>query len=683
MDRRRAFGQAPRQWQRSCSSGEPMNRPRTEPAAPADATATARRISPSLVAAVRQRLRAGRRVRRRLPHGGRLHVDRRVPFLFLHRDRAAGGGPGIVDAVSAQCSYLAAVGHEVDDPGLCDLVAAVMEERGRELGAFLLVEVWERPATPGTESAEDRLTRPAFSIRSDGGERLRATVDRLRADLEDLELPLGTPGVAALSDGAVAPPGLDPVTRRCGELPAVPGVASLGLEVEPIYRSAKRGRLFPLVHLALEASLVRVLQQAVYTFTREHTALAPRTPLALARRTLAYATWHVDRRLAEVDSAFEFLLLVSPTNLDDAWRGFAAAGHERAPRFLYRPLPVDVTVLKRRLFGTAIDRVEDPTLGRLFREKQEELDRKLTMLADRGTRRFFYGSLQLYGEVDPQLLGLARQILDRLPRDPEPLDGDDPGVDAATFAALAAEEMADYRRRFSGFRASVRLRGDIASGVMVAKDHLLVRTGIRFPRHRVEPLFHHEIGTHLLTYFNGKAQRLRQFYGGLAGYEALQEGVAVLAEYLCGGLDQGRLRTLAARVVACHAMEEGADFVEVFRLLVAERGFAPSDAFTLAARVFRGGGLTKDAVYLRGLQQVLDHLAAGGAVEPLMAGKIAVRHIPVVEELWHREVFRPVPLLPRYLDDAAAQARLAALRRGASPLDLTAATPTPTREIRS
>ena len=41
-------------------------------------------------------------------------------------------------------------------------------------------------------------------------------------------------------------------------------------------------------------------------------------------------------------------------------------------------------------------------------------------------------------------------------------------------------------------------------------------------------------------------------------------------------------------------------------------------------RIYRGGGLTKDAVYLRGLLQILRYLREGGELEPLFVGKVAV-----------------------------------------------------------
>ena len=50
----------------------------------------------------------------------------------------------------------------------------------------------------------------------------------------------------------------------------------------------------------------------------------------------------------------------------------------------------------------------------------------------------------------------------------------------------------------------------------------------------------------------------------------------MLAEYLVGGFTAGRLRQLAARVVAVHEMIDGAEFPEVHRGLVAAG--VPTDA---------------------------------------------------------------------------------------------------------
>jgi hypothetical protein len=87
-------------------------------------------------------------------------------------------------------------------------------------------------------------------------------------------------------------------------------------------------------------------------------------------------------------------------------------------------------------------------------------------------------------------------------------------------------------------------------------------------------------------------------------------------------------------------------------------------------RVYRGGGLTKDAVYLRGLTRLLSDLKIDGAIEPLFIGKMSADYIPLIEELQWRDILRPIPLWPRYLDQPAAQERLERVRRGLTVFEL-------------
>ena len=87
-------------------------------------------------------------------------------------------------------------------------------------------------------------------------------------------------------------------------------------------------------------------------------------------------------------------------------------------------------------------------------------------------------------------------------------------------------------------------------------------------------------------------------------------------------------------------------------------------------RTYRGGGLTKDAVYLKGLCDILKYLGEGGELEILFVGKLATHHIPIIRELQWRGVLGPPPMLPRYLSQPAARAKLEQLHGGYSVLDL-------------
>jgi hypothetical protein len=137
-----------------------------------------------------------------------------------------------------------------------------------------------------------------------------------------------------------------------------------------------------------------------------------------------------------------------------------------------------------------------------------------------------------------------------------------------------------------------------------------------------------------------------------------------------GGLNRPRLRLLAARVLAVRNLVDGASFVDTFRELTQTHRFDRRTAFTVTLRVYRGGGLTKDALYLRGLSRMFQYLREDNPLDPLFIGKIDARHIPLIQELRWRKVLKPAPLVPKYLSRPAVVARLGALREGMTVLDL-------------
>ncbi|MCW8850266.1 MAG: flavohemoglobin expression-modulating QEGLA motif protein, partial [Melioribacteraceae bacterium] len=355
-------------------------------------------------------------------------------------------------------------------------------------------------------------------------------------------------------------------------------------------------------------------------------------------------------------------------NIDQSWNKFKSSKFQKDPTFYYRPIPINPSALKTKLYNIPLDQIEDPTLSNLFYEKQVELEKTLSMLRDRRTRNFFYGSMQLYGEITKELKSLALNILENTTAHmKEPIDN--VYFDCNAFAKKAEEEIIYYKQFFPEMQTKVQIREDI-TGLMVSKGNLFLGKKIKIPKRRVDALLQHEIGTHIVTYVNGKAQPFQQLYAGLAGYDELQEGIAVLTEYLVGGLTTARLRLLAGRVIAASNLIDGATFIDTFRELNVKFDFTQRIAYIITARIFRGGGLTKDAVYLRGLMNILDYFARGGELEPLLIGKISSNHVPIIKELQARKVLKSLALRPRYLENKAALEKLKELKNGLSVIDL-------------
>ena len=373
----------------------------------------------------------------------------------------------------------------------------------------------------------------------------------------------------------------------------------------------------------------------------------------------------VDTRLGEIERDVNVLLGTTPVNTAEAWADFERSDFESVPTLRLRPLDFEPDLVLRELYDLEIENVTDPALHTLFRAKRDEIARQVTTLTDRDTSRFLYGSLQLYGGVSPSLVSLAVQLLESIPA----LPPSGQSVTAGAFAESAREELERYRSLYPDFPVALEVRDDV-SELMVSFGRLLIPETAAIRADRVEALLHHEVGTHVVTYQNGTRQPLTLLTTGLPGYDETQEGLAVLAEYLVGGLDPRRLRVLAGRVVAIDRMLGGADFPEIFETLRSEHAMPARTAWSIASRVVVGGGHVKDAIYLRGITHLLEALADGTDLDVLLVGKLALEHVPLIQDLLDREVLRPPWVRPRWLDVPGAQERLDRLRAGTSVIDL-------------
>lgn len=374
---------------------------------------------------------------------------------------------------------------------------------------------------------------------------------------------------------------------------------------------------------------------------------------AAALRRVSVNDLAIDHALAQMSGSMRFLLDVTPVNADDIKAEFVA-GRVSEPRFVYRELEADQEVLKQVVTNIDVSQVEDTTLASLLRAKHRELLLQIDMLMARDSDVFRQLSTELYGGTSPRLREQAENILAAVPT-PE-TKGE--GVTAEEFLGLAQAEIDHYTGIDPGIDIHAEVRDDV-NGVVVSGNTLLIDPDATVQRARADALLQHEVGTHLVTQVNGSAQPIQVLGTGLAGYDETQEGLAVLAEIGCGGLTPFRLRQLAARVVTVHRMTGGSSFVEAWEGLV-DAGFPEASAFTTTMRAYRSGGLTKDAIYLRGLVDLLDHLRGGGTLDRLWLGKFSLDDLPLIDSLDEAGILNPPRILPRWLDDPATADRLAA-----------------------
>jgi len=609
-------------------------------------------ISAELVSEISAQLRDNKPVRRKLHHGGRLHIDRQLPFLCVHRHPVGGTDQGTDTLLLGQASYLKTSAEPTLQKDVSELVYQIVRTQSAAFGSFLLIELW---AGGGDADSRNVPVQPTFHLMSPNSNTPDTTLETFENALLGIQLRGRQASVRVSYHDYCAPPDLPPLltAEQAKQLECV----TLGLEVKPVYRDPESGALLPYALRRIRHEITLALKSACYRFSHSNTRYRPAHFHELGRHAMTEAVFEVDQKFAELSENFDLLLHVTPVNTGEAWQAFKQSGYQVTPEFHYRPRSVDPALIKRELYKVPLEQIEDPTLADLFDVKREELDRQLTLLHDRNTPRFLQGSIQLFGQIDEALLASANHILTQPPK---PLPTDEL-LNPEEFAQHARQEIDYYRQTDPSLVTRVEIRNDI-TGIFVSHGNFLIGSDAFVSQKRLSATLAHEIGTHALTYHNGKKQSLKQLYVGTAGYEELQEGLAVLAEYLCAGLGLPRLRTLSGRVIAVHSIIEGASFIDTFQLLHQQHGFKPYTAFNITMRVYRGGGYTKDMIYLHGLIRLLTYVAQHNDMEILYCGKFAMEHLPLLHELRWRKVLRPLALKPRHLRESAALQRLHGLR---------------------
>lgn len=387
------------------------------------------------------------------------------------------------------------------------------------------------------------------------------------------------------------------------------------------------------------------------------------------------ATWEtrdlaIEHNVSLLADSVNFLREVTPDDAEVHREEFLTGTHDEPP-FTYRRPQADLEVLSAQIDLLPVDEVGDPTLASLLRRKVREMRVQVEMLRTRGTSIFRDLSVELHGDVSDRLRAFAQHVVDDL-EVPEPPQ-ETVGAEEVRESAEALFER--YRRIDPRVRVHTEVRRDF-TGVALLGERLLISSAVRVPPHRLEVLVQHELGTHLATQVNAVGQPLRTLRTGLTSYDETHEGLAVLGELAAGDLSPFRLRELAVRVLTVHRMLEGATFREAFTAMT-EVGVHPAAAYNTCVHVFRSGGLTKDAGYLRGALNLLDHVRAGHPIDLLLLGRFHLEDLPAVTDLHHRGLLAPVRARPGWMEISGWQERV---RAAAQADDLSTVVSSPPHE---
>ncbi|MEF1310168.1 flavohemoglobin expression-modulating QEGLA motif protein [Vibrio mytili] len=360
--------------------------------------------------------------------------------------------------------------------------------------------------------------------------------------------------------------------------------------------------------------------------------------MAHAHEPISNRLLAIDANLTQLVSEIDILSSVNPLNYGHERERFINNKYSQEPDFQYQKTPLDTHQSKRRLYELPLEDIKDTQLQKLYVDVIQSYADKLDQVDTIGTQDFLYNSLRYYGEPSAKDIANAHFIL-HLPTEEE----SKPVHDSQSIARF----MGHFAEKH-GYECEIQVLDGMLANALVSGLRVKINSAAHVTTNELEALANHEMGVHLLTTLNGRRQPLNVLSLGCPANTNTQEGLAILCEYLSGHFSIKRLRTLALRVLAVESMIKERDFRQTFRLLKEQYHASDIQAFTITSRVYRGGGLTKDYLYLRGFREVLNaYDQLGEDFYLLLCGKTELKYFEQIRSLMNKGIFsRPTLISP-------------------------------------
>jgi hypothetical protein len=255
--------------------------------------------------------------------------------------------------------------------------------------------------------------------------------------------------------------------------------------------------------------------------------------------------------------------------------------------------------------------------GELLAERALELSSEATLAEQIGRPPFRALARVLYAQGDSasdleadELASAWCRLADECEAE-SPVASDDPLNPTSLLIQLRAE--------MTRCNVSVPIRVDrrLAAVATVDRDCVWIRGGETLTPSQARRVAVHEIHGHAVRRVRSRDPVNAVSLSGFKRSDEHEEGRAVWLEACAELLNSARRRELAWRHWAARACQRGADFVETVNVLL-DMECSLQPALAIALRVWRGGGLARESIYLRAYIQVRDVLNDSPAVEQWM-----------------------------------------------------------------
>lgn len=415
----------------------------------------------------------------------------------------------------------------------------------------------------------------------------------------------------------------------------------LPTEIKKVFMNELNGEAYPLVLNPLKAALKEVILANALYFSKHYSPETRTRRTQLLSSQIDPAVLKLDQKLNKLARGIQTLAYINPRNIITEKKRFFDSGGAHVPQFTYRQLEINPFEFREKLYRLPESQVTDVSIQQMYRDVIDTYATKIDLLTTVGTEKFLYNSLRYYGEPSDDDIQMAHFLLYAKPYE----ETQERNIDAKEARKHFIAALDEYK-----IHCKVEVTDKIIASAMVdnGRKTILINKSMRMNKMEIDALIHHELGVHMVTTMNSEEQDLKIFKLGLPGNTYTQEGLAILAEYMTGNMSLPRLKTLAMRVIAVKMMVSHYDFTHTFKTLVNDYGIDQDEAFRLTARVYRGGGFTKDFLYLRGVKDALQFYKKE-SLDSLYVGKTSFAYLKTINEMIERGMVQKPSHLPMYM----------------------------------
>lgn len=346
--------------------------------------------------------------------------------------------------------------------------------------------------------------------------------------------------------------------------------------------------------------------------------------------TATKALLTIDNYIDQLVKKIELLSYVNPLNIEGQKQRFFASKYLTDPVFKYPKIDFDKFKLHREFFSQPLEHIEDEEIRVLYEEIIYFYSGLIQCIETIGEgKKFYYNSLHSFGTPTEQDVENAKFILHFKSED-NALEQFQP-----KYTPQEAEHIFRKYSKQYDFSYEIKYSSTMGAIAMVLNNikTLVINSNHTFSENEMAVLTSHEIGVHMVTTMNGLLHPLKIFSHGFPNNVETQEGLAVFNEYMSGSLTITRLKELAYRVIAVDSLAKGYPFSKTFRLLHNTYDLDIEKAFYITMRTHRGGGFTKDYLYLTGLKKVYDYYEQENDLSLLLTGKVSLEYTEQIKSL--------------------------------------------------